>query len=138
MKITTDILKGLLDPLAKLVGELDTRDDKIAAFAERWKVAYQGIIDLFAAQRDVLVAEAKSEHKLTSTWRPITMLTLVFIVANNYIIAPYMGAIFGVELYLEIPARLWDLILLGVGGYVGGRSLEKMISAVSQNFGKMK
>ena len=40
------------------------------------------------AAMNVVVAEAKSEHALTSQWRPITMLVFTAIVANNYIIAP--------------------------------------------------
>lgn len=76
-------------------------------------------------QGKVIVAEAKSEHKLTSQWRPITMLTFVFIVANNYIIAPYLNA-FGFEVpTLELTAEMWELIKIGLGGYVVGRSAEK-------------
>lgn len=42
---------------------------------------FQGVVD-------IITAEAKSEHWLTSTWRPITALTFVAIVANNYILYP--------------------------------------------------
>lgn len=138
MKIGKELLEGLLSPLSDIIKSLDTRDEKIAAFQSRWETAYSGIIQLFEAQRDAIVAEAKSAHWLTATWRPITMLTLVFIVANNFIIAPYAGALFGVNLMLPIPDQMWTLITLGVGGYIGGRSLEKIVDAVGQNFGKMK
>ena len=75
----------------------------------------------------IIVAEAKSEHWLAATWRPITMLTFVLIIANNYIIAPYTGALFGVSVALEIPPDMWDLLKLGLGGYVLGRSAEKAV-----------
>lgn len=74
-----------------------------------------------------IVAEAKSEHWIAATWRPITMLTFVFIIANNYIIAPYMGAMFGTSVALDIPPDMWDLLKIGLGGYVMGRSAEKSI-----------
>lgn len=80
--------------------------------------------------RDVVVAEAKSEHWITSAWRPITMLVFVAIVANNYIIAPYVDAMFSAGLHLDIPNQMWDLIKIGLGGYVVGRSAEKVAKEV--------
>ena len=79
------------------------------------------------AAMNVVVAEAKSEHALTSQWRPITMLAFTAIVANNYIIAPYLAAIFGWSVTLEMPDQLWNLLSIGIGGYVVGRSSEKAI-----------
>lgn len=79
------------------------------------------------AAMQVIVAEAKSEHWIAATWRPITMLTFVLIIANNYIIAPYMGAMFGTSVSLAIPPDMWDLLKIGLGGYVMGRSAEKGI-----------
>ena len=79
------------------------------------------------AAMNVVVAEAKSEHALTSQWRPITMLVFTAIVANNYIIAPYLSATFGWSVTLEMPDQLWNLLSIGIGGYVVGRSSEKAI-----------
>ncbi len=79
------------------------------------------------AQARVLEAEAKSEHWLTSAWRPITMLVFVAIIANNYILAPYMQA-FGLHVpTLELSAQMWELLKIGLGGYILGRSAEKVV-----------
>jgi len=80
--------------------------------------------------RDVVVAEARSDHWLTSAWRPITMLVFVAIVANNYILAPYIDLFFDAGLQLDVPAPMWDLIKIGLGGYVVGRSAEKVAERV--------
>ncbi len=78
------------------------------------------------AQETIISSEAKSEHWLTATWRPITMLVFVFIIANNYIIAPYSLA-FGFEIpTLEIPPDMWHLLTVGLGGYVMSRGAEKV------------
>ncbi len=53
----------------------------------------------------------------------------VFIVANNYIIAPYAQAISGASVSLPTPPDLWALIKIGLGGYVVGRSAEKCVAA---------
>jgi len=80
----------------------------------------------FQMQAKIVEAEAKSEHWLTSTWRPITMLTFVTIIANNYIIVPYAQA-FGLHVpTLELTDQMWDLLKIGIGGYVVGRSAEKI------------
>jgi len=83
--------------------------------------------------RDVVVAEARSEHWLTSAWRPITMLVFVAIVANNYILAPYVDLFFDAGLQLEVPPPMWDLIKIGLGGYVVGRSAEKVAERVKRD-----
>lgn len=55
------------------------------------------------------------------------MLTIVGIVANNYLIYPYL-ILFGMQaIPLALPDRLWDLMTLGVGGYVAGRTGEKLM-----------
>lgn len=77
--------------------------------------------------RDVVVAEAKSEHWVTSAWRPITMLVFVVIIANNYILAPYIDLFFDSGLTLEIPDQMWSLLQIGLGGYLAGRSGEKIM-----------
>jgi len=75
----------------------------------------------------IIAAEASSEHWLTANWRPLTMLVFVVIIANNYILAPYIALFFGVSVSLELPPDMWDLLKIGLGGYVVGRSSEKAV-----------
>ena len=88
-------------------------------------LSYQAEVTKY--QTDVIIAEAKGESWLQRNWRPSLMVVFGFIVANNYIIAPYMMAMFDWKVVLEIPVQLWDLLKLGVGGYIGGRTVEKGI-----------
>ena len=85
--------------------------------------------EVFKSLTEVVKEEARSEHFLVAAWRPITMLTFVFIIANNYILSPYIGLFFGVDVSLEIPPDMWDLLKIGLGGYVVGRSGEKAVKA---------
>lgn len=75
---------------------------------------------------EVIVAEARSQSWMARNWRPLTMLTFTFIVAFNYILSP----LFGLP-YLEMPDNLWDLLQIGMGGYVFGRTVEKIAPAVA-------
>jgi len=76
--------------------------------------------------RDVVVAEAKSDHWVTGAWRPIVMLMFAVMIANNYIIAPYLDAILGTSVMFDMPDQAWSLLSIGLGGYVVGRSGEKI------------
>lgn len=78
----------------------------------------------------IVTAEAKSDHWLAANWRPVTMLTFVFIIANNYILYPYLALFFEEAPKLEIPPDMWALLKIGLGGYVVGRSAEKVATAV--------
>ena len=78
-------------------------------------------------QKQVLIAEITGESPLQRNWRPILMLVIVAIVANNYIIVPYLQ-LFGLPAQLlELPEKLWNLMTLGVTGYIAGRTGEKII-----------
>jgi hypothetical protein len=83
--------------------------------------------DIIKSKAQIITAEAKSEHFLTSTWRPITMLVFTFIIANNYILVPYLQA-FGFDVpTLQLNKEMWELLKIGIGGYVVGRSVEKAV-----------
>ena len=83
---------------------------------------------MMESRAKTIVAEASSEHWLVAAWRPITMLTFVVIIANNYIVVPYLKS-FGYEVpTLDIPPDMWTLIQLGLTGYIVGRSAEKAVS----------
>lgn len=86
-------------------------------------------LEVFKTQAHVISTESRSEHFLVSAWRPITMLVFVFIIANNYILYPYLSLFFGEAPKLEIPPDMWDLLKIGLGGYVVGRSGEKAVKA---------
>jgi hypothetical protein len=81
------------------------------------------------AQAGIITAEAKGESGLQRNWRPLTMMVFVFIVFNNYILAPYLQAMFSWSVSLQTPPDLWALIKIGLGGYVVGRSAEKCVAA---------
>ena len=67
---------------------------------------------------------------LQRNWRPLFMLVIIAIIAGNYLIFPLLSAFFGTRLMiLPLPSELWSLLTVGVGGYVIGRSGEKIVSA---------
>ena len=81
----------------------------------------QAYIQVMQARLSVIQSEATSEHFLTANWRPIVML-----VFTGLIVARWFGlsaeGISEAE-YIEI----WGILKLGIGGYVVGRSAEKVV-----------
>ena len=88
------------------------------------------------AAASVILAEAKSEHWITATWRPILMLTITAIVGWNFLLAPLVELAVRllagdqIPLTIPLPDELWNLLMIGVGGYVVGRSAEKVADKV--------
>ena len=86
-------------------------------------------------QASIIKAEAASKHWLAATWRPILMLSFGFVILYS-VIAPTLGA---APIDLEgIPDRFWSLMTVGIGGYVGGRTIEKVAPAIVEGLQKMK
>jgi len=115
----------IFGPAAKLVDDLHTStEEKLAAKAQLLETQVKFLtyaLDYESKQLEVkgaiIVAEAKSEHWLTSTWRPITMLTLLAL-----IVLDQTG-----QLAFRLADQAWTLIQIGLGGYVVGRSAEKVV-----------
>lgn len=95
---------------------------------------------LIEAQSKIITAEAQGESWLQRNWRPLTMMVFTTIVAWNYILAPSIAYLFSAFGWTSPPPPLaiadgmWDLLKLGIGGYVAGRSLEKIAGSVSDAF----
>ncbi|SME88324.1 holin family protein [Desulfovibrio gilichinskyi] len=82
----------------------------------------------------IMLAEM-SGNWLQRSWRPILMLTIITIVANNYLLYPYMSLFWAEAPKLELPPQLWSLMQLGLSGYVVGRSAEKVVKTWRENGG---
>ena len=55
------------------------------------------------------------------------MLVIVAIIANNYLVVPWLSIFTDKVVMLELPPELYTLMTVGIGGYIAGRTGEKMI-----------
>ena len=125
-----DAVKGVTDLVGQFVEDKDKANELETAIKNKLIGLEQEVV---RAQRDTIVAEANSQSFIARNWRPIMMLTFVFIIANNYILFPYVQLFGGTALELEIPDAMWGLLKIGVGGYVMGRRGEKMVESYAKN-----
>ena len=120
------LISSLFKPAAELIDNLHTSgeeklDAKQKLFDSQSEITFK-FLDYEARMLEmrggIISAEANSKHWLTATWRPVTMLTFLALVVFDS---------FG---WLMSPLRdeAWMLLQLGIGGYVAGRSVEKVTS----------
>ena len=72
------------------------------------------------AKSSAITAEANGQSWLQRNWRPITMLTFLGLVVCDS---------FGL-LAFRLADQAWTLLQIGMGGYVIGRSCEKVLPKI--------
>ena len=127
-----------IGPIAKMVGgivdkAIPDKDLKEKLKHELNTQLINGEHEELIAKSRIVQAEAESKHWLTATWRPALMWICILVIANNYILAPVLNAFFGTSLELSIPDPMWNLLTIGVGGYIAGRSGEKIAQKWKEN-----
>ena len=85
---------------------------------------------LATLKASVIETETKG-NMLQRSWRPILMLSFGFIIIYEY----FISKVFSLP-SANLPSDFWELLKIGVGGYVVGRSAEKIVTKV--NFNKNK
>ena len=130
------LLGGLIGPVFDTIGNLageyiedkDKRNEFMAQLATlRMTMDTKKFVSQMESQTKVLVAEITGESWLQRNWRPLLMTMFGVIIANNYILVPYIRLIeptWAIE--LTIPPDMWGLLKLGLSGYIIGRSVEKV------------
>jgi len=126
-----DPISAALDVGGKLIDRLwPDPATKAQAQIALLELAQKGELAEFTARADIVKTEAASENWLASSWRPLLMLTFgALIVARWFgLAAPNLSE----AEYL----KLWSIVELGLGGYVIGRSAEKIMPAIADALGK--
>ena len=125
------LLGGLFDLAGKVFDKIFPNPQQAAeAKLKLFEMQQAGELKLLEGQVEIITAEAKSESWLAASWRPITML-----VFTGLIVARWFGWA-APNLSPEEYIKLWSIVELGLGGYVIGRSAEKIAPAIATAFKK--
>jgi hypothetical protein len=117
-----DPLTAALGIGSQLIDRLwPSEEQKSAARLELLKLAQSGELTVLTAQAGIIQTEAASDHWLAANWRPLTMLIFV-----GLIVARWFGWA-APNLAQEEYIKLWSIVELALGGYVIGRSVEKIL-----------
>lgn len=119
--------KSLVDSATGLIDTLTTSDDeKSSAKAKLTEIITSSLTQIASYQRDIIVQEMKGNW-LQRSWRPVMMLTFGVILVCKW---------FGwtdTSIPVELEIQLLDIVKFGLGGYLVGRSVEKIATNVTQN-----
>lgn len=127
--IIGDVVKGIIGIIDKAVPDKDLAEQlKAQVTQQMMSLDYSAFETEISKRAEIIVAEAKGESWLQRNWRPGLMALFGLIIANNYIIYPYLSLFSVKSMALEIPPDMWALLKIGVGGYVAGRSAEKVVA----------
>ena len=129
-------LGAIFKPLADVIDNLHTSEEERinahATLATAQAATYSQVLNyearLVESKERIVVAEAQGQSWMQRNWRPLMMLAIVAILVNNYILFPY-ASLFNYQIQvLDLPDGAWHLLQIGVGGYIVGRSGEKIVS----------
>ena len=124
------MIQALIPALAPIVGQIignlfpdPTEKAKAEAEAMRQLLVHQGEIEAAAAK--IIQTEAASTHWLAANWRPLVMLVFCGLIVARWFgwAAPNLSE----AEYL----KLWSIVEFGLGGYVIGRSVEKVAPSIA-------
>lgn len=129
-----DKILDILGPVRDIVDELHTSEEekmqiKARVFDVQTQFASQMLsyeAELMKAKADVIKSEAQGSSWIQRSWRPITMLTfLALVVLDAFNLLAF-----------RLAEQAWDLLQIGLGGYVVGRSAEKIVPKVAESLKK--
>lgn len=102
--------------------------------AEVEKAVLGTLTEVSKSQADVIMAETNSDDKLTRRWRPIVALTSFFSVWFVIILYPFLVAwgVLSQVRFGEVGLNwMFTLTSICVGGYIGGRTVEKVTDKIA-------
>jgi len=120
------LIPALAPIISKIVGNLfPDPEQKAKAEAEAIKQLLDHQAEIESAAAKIIQTEAASSHWLAANWRPLTMLVFV-----GLVVARWFG--WAVPNLAEAEyIKLWSIVEFGLGGYVVGRSVEKVAPAIA-------
>lgn len=85
-------------------------------------------LEIAKAQRDVIVAEAQGASWLQRNWRPIMMLFFATLIGTVVWTGGYVN---GHAIDHDFVMEILSIVKIGLGGYVVGRTVEKVTPAIA-------
>ena len=124
------IFSSLVKPVTELIDNVHTSEEerleiKYKLFELQSSMAaavleYEAV--LLKSKTAIITAEANGQSWLQRNWRPITMLTFLALVVMDT-----MGFT-----AFRLSVEAWGLLKIGLGGYVIGRSVEKIVPKITE------
>lgn len=129
LNLVTGPLIGKLVELYKSYNQKQVTETQLRRDIE--KAILGTFAEVSKSQADVIIAEAQGENWLQRNWRPLVAISFAFVVFFYGIITPILVGWFDVppvRVGDQLLEWIMDVVKICLGGYIGGRSLEKIVS----------
>ena len=127
---STKVFKQVGDVVDNL---FTSEEERLNARNEIFKVLQDAQLELQKMQTEIIVAEA-SGNWFQSSWRPILMLSFGFIIIYTKFISQLSAQL----ITPTLEPQFWGLLEIGIGGYVIGRSGDKIVDKLGPLFNQNK
>ena len=126
--LLTAVLPRVLNVIDQVVPDKDEAN-RLKAAIQMKMLDNKAEIDKIAGE--IVLEEARNKNWFVSGWRPACMWVVILIIAWNFLLVPLLNIflpVFGLALLtmIPLPDPLWTLMTIGLGGYIGARSYEKV------------
>lgn len=127
------LVGGIFKPAAKLIDDLHTSEEErleikrvlFSAQAELSAKAMEYEKAILEAKASIIMAEAQGDSWLQRNWRPLMMVWF------GVLLGMYWFGFTPENMSEETIDNLFGLLQLGIGGYIVGRSAEKIVPKVT-------
>lgn len=134
-KILGGSIKDTLGGVGELLGKFITDPQKkLEASLELTKLQHDlemklvdADLEYAKAQAEVIKTEVGSASWMARSWRPSLMFVFIALIAFNYLIAPIASL-----QTVPVPPQMWEILKIGLGGYIVGRSGEKIADSLAK------
>ena len=118
---------GIIKDVGSILDEVvTTKEEKEEAKNRLVNMILQHALETDKLRSDIIKDEAKGNF-LQRSWRPILMLCFGLIVIFGWVIYPTIRAFDSSLPELDpVPVEMWSVLQIGIGGYIVGRSAEKI------------
>ena len=114
-------IEGILDTV------ITTDEERISAKNKIYQLILGHSETIAKLQASIINSEANGNF-LQRSWRPILMLSFGFVILYTKFFAPAFGLPSE-----ELDEEFWELLRIGMGGYIVGRSAEKITRNILEN-----
>lgn len=126
IKIIKEAIEGVLSGASGIIDAMPSNEKKQEAKNELSAIVLDALTKVASSQEEVIKKEMEGNW-LQKSWRPILMLTF-----GTILVCKWFGFT-DANIPEELELKLMDIVQLGLGGYVVGRSVEKVTDNVTKN-----
>ncbi len=123
--IVSPIIKPVFDTIDRLIPDKTKAEElKTEVQVTAMNQDFSKFENLINKQAAVIMSETQGKSWIERDWRAIAMLSFVLVVIYNYVFAPMFSLP-----SVVIVHDMWDLLKIGIGGYVVGTSVENSVAS---------